>query len=207
MEIQPIFLGVYLGILGGIISIIIGVIFSIIGSKYQKRSKSEITQIRATMGKLNSQIQINLKESFIDSIYSDYLKRQEDSTKTVSKAFASSQLVDGSFPNLPIIPVASIGKDEINKEIEQKTSFLYDKIEEIEKRFPSDATIEKISSVNDAILATNIESLFESLKRIEDKLLSKWDVAKIVFQIIASLGGVIALAIVAIKFASDRGII
>jgi uncharacterized protein YacL len=49
--------------------------------------------------------------------------------------------------------------------------------------------------VNDAILATNIESLTRTVKRIEEKTLTKWDVAVIVFQIIGVIGVVIGVII------------
>ena len=64
-----------------------------------------------------------------------------------------------------------------------------------ENVFASNATIDKISSVNDAILATNIESLTRTVKKIEEKMLTKWDVAVVVFQIIGVIGVVIGVII------------
>ena len=69
------------------------------------------------------------------------------------------------------------------------------RIQTIESRLPSSATIDKISSVNDAILATNIESLTRTVKRIEEKMLTKWDVAVVMFQIIGVIGVVIGVII------------
>ena len=92
-----------------------------------------------------------------------------------------------NIQNSLVLP-PGLTKKEIEKEVRQKVDELKMRIEEIEKRFPSDSTIDKISSVNDAILATNIESLADSIKKIEEKILTKWDVAIIVFQVIAALG-------------------
>ena len=115
-----------------------------------------------------------------------------------------SQYQDGSFPEPPIIVSSSFSKDEIEQEIKNKTEFLEHRIRDIENRFPNEATIEKVASVNDAILSTNLEALSETLKKIEDKLLSKWDVAKIVFQIIAALGGLLGLSLAIIKFVLEK---
>jgi hypothetical protein len=93
---------------------------------------------------------------------------------------------------------AYLTKVEIESEVNKKFDELKSRVEEIEKRFPKDATLEKIASVNDAILATNLEALSETVKRIEQKLLGKWDVAKVVFQILAALGVLIGI-IFAIK--------
>jgi len=49
-------------------------------------------------------------------------------------------------------------------------------------------------------MATNIEALSESIKRIENKILTKWDVAKIVFEIIAIFGVLIGIAFGIIKY-------
>jgi len=71
--------------------------------------------------------------------------------------------------------------------MEEKTATLNERIEKIEERFPSSATLDKVASVNDAILATTVEELAKSIKRIEDKMINQWDVAKVVFQIITIL--------------------
>lgn len=106
----------------------------------------------------------------------------------------------GKLQDAPISAVLPLA--EINQEIERRTRALDQRIQVIEDRFPSDATIEKISSVNDAILATNLESLTRSVSKLEEKLLSKWDVAVIVFEIIAALGGLTALIITIISVMS-----
>jgi hypothetical protein len=98
-----------------------------------------------------------------------------------------------------------VTQDQMKAEIENVTRELVDRIDKIEKRIPSEATIDKVASVNDAILATHIETLSESIKRIEDRLLTKWDVAKIVFTIIGALGVITGLILTIIKFLSQGG--
>ena len=102
------------------------------------------------------------------------------------------------FVHAPAYPT----KTEIESEVNKKFDELKNRVEEIEKRFPKEATLEKIASVNDAILATNLEALSESVKRIEEKLLTKWDIAKIVFQIIAVLGVAIGIVFAILKYVS-----
>ena len=89
---------------------------------------------------------------------------------------------------------------ELETKISSKIDELGKRIQEIEKRFPKNSTLEKISSVNDAIMATNIEALSESVKRIESKILTKWDIVKIVFEIIAVLGVLIGIVFSIIKY-------
>ena len=79
-------------------------------------------------------------------------------------------------------------RPEIEEQVNVKVDELKKRIEAIESRFPQEATLEKIASVNDAILATQLETLSDSIKAIQDKMLTKWDVAKIVFAILSALG-------------------
>lgn len=93
-----------------------------------------------------------------------------------------------------------LSEKEVQKRIDEKTHALKGRIEEIEKRFPSQDTVDKIASVNEAILATQVENLSETIKSLEQRILSKWDVAKIVFQIISALGGLIGVILGLITF-------
>lgn len=96
----------------------------------------------------------------------------------------------------------SLTEIEVENEVKEKFGEIDIRLKEIEKKFPKESTLEKIASINDAILATNIETLSESIKRIEDKLLTKWDVAKIIFQILGGLGILIGIIFAIIKFVS-----
>lgn len=116
-----------------------------------------------------------------------------------------SQREDGSFPELPIILSTTASQEEIKELVESRVSTLQARIEEIENRFPRETTLEKIASVNDAILATNLENLTESVKRIEEKMLTSWDVAKIVFLIIGALVGLAGFVLAVVRYLAPAG--
>jgi len=80
--------------------------------------------------------------------------------------------------------------ESVKKEIHEIREAFQERLERIEQRFPEEATLEKIASINDAILATKIEQLEKSVEELGNRILSKWDVATIVFAVIASVGGV-----------------
>ena len=69
------------------------------------------------------------------------------------------------------------------------------RIETIERRLPKEATLDKLESVIDAILATQIEALTQSVNDIKKNMLTKWDLAKVVFTILGALGVMIGIII------------
>jgi hypothetical protein len=87
--------------------------------------------------------------------------------------------------------------ESVKKELHEIREAFQERLERIEQRFPEEATLEKIASINDAILATKIEQLEKSVEELGNRILSKWDVATIVFAVIASVG-VVAGAIFAV---------
>jgi len=84
-------------------------------------------------------------------------------------------------------------KADIQKQVNEEVRALKSRIETIEARFPQEATLEKIASVNDAILATQVETISNSIQAMQEKMLTKWDVAKVVFAILGSLGVIVAI--------------
>lgn len=64
-------------------------------------------------------------------------------------------------------------EEQIEAKIAEKLTEIKERVEQIESRFPKEATIDKIAFVNDALLATQIESLTEAVTRIEQKILTK----------------------------------
>lgn len=79
------------------------------------------------------------------------------------------------------------------------------RLAEVEARFPDQSTIDKVASVNDAILATKVEHLEAEVKRLEtriDDMPTKWDIATIVFAVIASLGVLVGAGITVIRWIS-----
>lgn len=135
----------------------------------------------------------------------------EDLRKTLSESFreyytkTDTELVDKPdyifkyLRNYLVHYSALQTKPEIEEQVNVKVDELKKRIEAIESRFPQEATLEKIASVNDAILATQLETLSDSIRAIQDKMLTKWDVAKIVFAILSVLGVLVGLIFVIIN--------
>ena len=73
------------------------------------------------------------------------------------------------------------------------------RLEAIENRFPDDATIDKIASINDALFAQRIEQLSTRIEKLEEKLLTKWDVALIVSIVAAGIFTVVGATYAVLK--------
>lgn len=72
---------------------------------------------------------------------------------------------------------------------------LQNRLDAIEERLPEASTIDKITSVNDAIMATKIEALEKEISRLEASRLSRWDVVVVVFAILTAVGGIVAIIV------------
>lgn len=77
---------------------------------------------------------------------------------------------------------------EMEAEVNSRIQEINRRILTIEARLPKEATLDKLESVNDAILATQIEALTELVSDLKKNMLTKWDVAKVVFTILGALG-------------------
>lgn len=153
-----------------------------------------------------------LQEIYLKKIYdewNEYYEQLEPGLKDAAMETLETYLALRLLPTyaeswrkLPVDFSIYSTKDEVENEVNRKIDELKKRVEEIEKRFPKKATLEKIASVNDAILSTNLEGLSESIKRIEEKMLTRWDVAKIVFEILAALAFLTGLIFGALKFLS-----
>jgi glycerol-3-phosphate cytidylyltransferase-like family protein len=96
-----------------------------------------------------------------------------------------------SFPEHSVSTIAT--EKEMKESAAETIEALDERIRNIESRLPSDSTIDKISSVNDAILATSLESLTARIEALEKKMLTKWDVAKVVFGVFGFIAAIIAI--------------
>jgi hypothetical protein len=81
------------------------------------------------------------------------------------------------------------------------------RIRGIEERFPSASTIDKVASVNDAILATKLEALQKevdqlrsSLDQVRAQAVGKWTVAAISAGMIVGLVGIVAAVIQGMEY-------
>jgi hypothetical protein len=75
----------------------------------------------------------------------------------------------------------------VDDQVETKLSDLKDRLEAVEARFPDKSLIDKIASINDALFAERIDQLADRIDNIENKLLSKWDVAIIVSLVLSGI--------------------
>lgn len=84
-------------------------------------------------------------------------------------------------------------KEVVEKVVEEKINEIKKRLDDIEARFPKEATLDKLASINDAILGTQVETLTESLRDIREKMLTRWDVVKVVFAVLSALGVIVAI--------------
>lgn len=81
-------------------------------------------------------------------------------------------------------------RQEIQNEVKVQMAEIQDRIKKIENRFPDEAKLDKVASINDALLSERIDQLSKQVENIENKMLSHWDVAAVVGGIIT---GIIAI--------------
>jgi hypothetical protein len=134
-------------------------------------------------------------------------RNREDELRDVKRAFerAADEVLGARLRNRPLALTAEERKEILDaltsglpptEDIEAK---LEKRLAELEDRLPADATLDKVASVNDAILATKLEAVEESLKQLRNSTLSRWDVVIVVFAILAALGGLLGI----INYVSD----
>lgn len=92
-----------------------------------------------------------------------------------------------------------LSREQVRSEVEGRMSEVRERLENIEKRFPDDATIDKIASINDALFAQRIEQLSARIDKLEEKLLTKWDVALIVSVVAAGIFAVVGATYAVLK--------
>lgn len=184
---------VLIGILASLGVTVLSTLFAVITARLVQKRKRELEQ-----RKKEAKQQLITWRNYI---YHDL--SSEFKSDPYRQELVDQWLLNVANSKIELTP--QVTQDQIKSEIESKTKELADRIEKIEKRIPSEATIDKVASVNDAILATHIETLSESIKRLEERVLTKWDVAKIVFTIIGALGALISLVLTIIKFLSQGG--
>ena len=88
---------------------------------------------------------------------------------------------------------------EISKEFQQ----FKECIEKIERRFPDEAQMDKVASINDALLSQRIDQLKERIDKMEEKIPSKWDIALTVSAILGGICAVVAATYGVIQFVTQ----
>ncbi len=165
------------GILFGLISIFI--------EKYIKNRKEGLEKQRELIENQISAIEKKVIKNTLSGL--------PESTRQNKWDLEITQYQDGSSIEIWPNNLSKIEQPEIEKQVEERVLPLKKRIEEIERRFPPESTIEKIASINEAVLATRLDSLTEAIEKIEIKLLTKWDVAVVVLEIVGGLGVIIAI--------------
>ena len=90
-------------------------------------------------------------------------------------------------------------KGEISKELEMFKK----RIEKIEQRFPDETQIDKVASINDALLSQRIDQLKERIDKMEENIPSKWDIALTVSAILGGICAVVAATYGVIQFVTQ----
>ena len=171
---------------------------------------SFLTKLFAQRQKKKTQeLVLKMKESYsplIDKLSEDYAKdiKKISEQLKIEETKSRNYIQDArtGYENVLRNMIAHTSTYDTEKEIEikidTKLNDIQTRMNQIENRFPADSSLDKIASINDALLAKSIETISESIKNIEKKLLSKWDVAKVFFQILTALGVLISI-ILAVK--------
>lgn len=66
------------------------------------------------------------------------------------------------------------------------------RLEQIEARLPAEATLDKLASVNDAILATKLEETERAIARLDREAMSSGKVTAVVFTVLAAMFALVA---------------
>lgn len=135
----------------------------------QEAARSHLTEISVNIGGIGVSYQIEKKASPEAQVASRLLKEVEQG------------IVEG------VSDREGLSREQVRKEVEHRMTEVQGRLEAIEKRFPDDSTIDKIASINDALFAQRIEQLSTRIEKLEEKILTKWDVALIVSTVVAGI--------------------
>lgn len=186
------------GIILGLVAFLISIVIDYIGRWYLNKAKKITSQFHELYDKRMS----GFWNDYYKNKIKPYMKGETDDF--LIKYYASQLKRTRRF--LPLYKIYNIlSMTEIQNEVSNKIDEVKKSVEEIEKRFPKEATLSKIASVNDAILGTNYENLLKSVERIETKMLTRYDVVKIVFLILGAIGVLTGIVFGIIRLLSSRG--
>ncbi len=172
------------GLISAITAVVIGAGVSGVAAKLAQLI-SELKSTQAKSDLLKSKTELGV------SIAGVHLRHQivgEEASEPLTEKLIS-QVEDSLLERMSDLD--GLSKIEVRKEIDKKVSDIRSRIEQIESRFPDSDTIDKISSINDALFAERIELLAKRLDSMEAKILSKWDVAIIVSAMIVGISFVV----------------
>ncbi len=93
----------------------------------------------------------------------------------------------------------TLSKEDVRQEFDSQLAEVQTRLAEVESRFPKEAKLEKVTSMNDALLSNRIDQLAKQVDAQEKRILSKWDVALTVSTIIAGIAFVVAATYTVLK--------
>jgi hypothetical protein len=99
--------------------------------------------------------------------------------------------------------VPDMTEEQIKEEVINEMREFEDRVEKIARRSPEDVQLDKIASMNDAILSERIGQLSERIASLESKALSHLDVAVTVSTVIGGIFAVVAAIYALLIFISD----
>lgn len=149
--------------------------------KVQETARNRLTEIRINFAGLGLSYQIEQAPSPETQVATRLLKEVEQG------------IVEG------VSERESLSREQVRTEVEEKMAEVRGRLEAIEKRFPGESTIDKIASINDALFAQRIEQLTSRIETLEEKLLTKWDVALIVSIVAAGIFAVVGATYAVLK--------
>lgn len=149
--------------------------------KMQEAARSRLTEISINFAGLGLKYQVGQNASPGAQVATQLLKDVQQG------------IVDG------VSEREGLSREQARTVVEDKMTEVRGRLEAIEKRFPNDATIDKIASINDALFAQRIEQLSTQIEKIEEKLLTKWDVALIVSIVAAGIFAVVGATYAVLK--------
>lgn len=170
---------------------VFGLLAAAFTALFQKREKAKQQELREVF----TEKYMNILDVNYDKLLEQYLSLSEMTPKERAMVddYKRSRLSD--WRNILFHYPLPQAKKDVEAEVNSKIEEMNKRIETIEARLPKDDTLDKLASINDAILATQMEALAESVKRLQEKALTKWDVAKVVFTILGALGVTIGIVL------------
>ncbi len=102
-----------------------------------------------------------------------------------------------------VTTLPGLSKEEVRREIDQQLDEFQERLSKIESRFPEDSKLEKIASINDALLSERIDQLSKQVENLEKRVLTKWDVALTVSTIIVGIAFVVGATYTIMKYVGE----
>jgi hypothetical protein len=86
-----------------------------------------------------------------------------------------------------------------DKALDERLAILSKRLDGIEKRVPAERGVKNSTRITDAVQEASLDGVEKRVRQLEEKQLTEWQVAKVVFAVLAVLGGLVALVLEVIK--------